>query len=105
MLEWLLPIGGAVLGAIQGNDNAEKAKKQNLLDAEKMRMSPWFGMQGDGQLTQPDSMIGNIAGGALSGYSQAREFGKQSAWDDLMKKWGGSADGAAGGRNIRGIKE
>lgn len=72
---WMLPVGMAALGAIQGENKRQKEKAMNLAAAEQTRYSPWTGM-GLGQLQNSGSgALGGALQGGLSGAMMAQSFG------------------------------
>ena len=78
MSPWLL-LGGAALGAIQGQRKQDQINRMNQAQAETTRYSPWTGMKG--QLQNPG---GGWFDGALSGGLTGAMLGQQFGGDNTV---------------------
>jgi hypothetical protein len=70
-------IGGG-LGLLKSGQDEAAAKKQNLLNAQIMRYSPWTHMTPSAQQGHGDQ-LGNVMQGAFTGAALGQSMGKDAA--------------------------
>lgn len=89
-----LLLGGLGLGGLQAVNNAQASKAENERNAATMQYSPWTGMK-PGAKTKSVNPVGDLAAGALSGYTQGQSLKRADLVNSLLKNSVDKGSGAS----------
>lgn len=77
---------GLLGGILSGNEEEEARQAANMVEAAKMRYSPWTGIAGSGEVKQPRGQAGQLISGLALGADQYQKYQEREA---LRKKLNG----------------